>query len=59
MGNGGVSDSRQLICRRLSNANLRSCEEEAKMHDYLMLGLDMVFKEKGVKPISELAGTQE
>ena len=34
-------------------------EEEAKMHDYLMLGLDLVFKEKGLKSISELTGTQE
>jgi hypothetical protein len=34
-------------------------EEEAKMHDYLMLGLDLVFKEKGLKSISELTGTPE
>ena len=34
-------------------------EEEAKMHDYLMLGLDLVFKEKGLKSISELTGTTE
>jgi hypothetical protein len=34
-------------------------EEEAKMHDYLMLGLDLVFKEKGLKSISELMGTTE
>jgi hypothetical protein len=29
------------------------------MHDYLMLGLDLVFKEKGLKSISELTGTTE
>jgi hypothetical protein len=31
-------------------------EEEAKMHDYLMHGLDLVFKEKGLKAIDELTG---
>ena len=34
-------------------------EEEAKMHDYLMHGLDLVFKEKGLKPIDELTGRED
>lgn len=33
-------------------------EEEAKMHDYLMHGLDLVFKEKGLKAIDELTGRE-
>jgi hypothetical protein len=31
-------------------------EERAKMHDFLMQGLDMVFKAKGLKSIAELTG---
>jgi hypothetical protein len=34
-------------------------EEETKMHDYLMHGLDLVFKEKGLKPIDELTGRED
>jgi hypothetical protein len=29
-------------------------EERAKMHDFLMQGLDLVFKTKGLKSIAEL-----
>jgi hypothetical protein len=31
-------------------------EERAKMHDFLMQGLDLVFKTKGLKSIAELKG---
>ena len=31
-------------------------EERAKMHDFLIRGLDMVFKVKGLKSIAELTG---
>jgi hypothetical protein len=30
--------------------------ERKKMHDYLMEGLDLVFKKRGLKSISELTG---
>ncbi len=33
-------------------------EERAKMHDFLMKGLDMVFRDKGLKSIAELTGKQ-
>ena len=29
-------------------------EEKSKMHDYLMEGLDRVFKDRGLKPIKDL-----
>lgn len=32
--------------------------EERKMHDYLLQGLDLVFREKGLKSIAELTGKQ-
>jgi hypothetical protein len=31
-------------------------EERAKMHDFLLQGLDMVFKSKGLKSVAELKG---
>jgi len=31
-------------------------EERAKMHDFLLQGLDLVFKGKGLKSIAELTG---
>jgi len=31
-------------------------EERAKMHDFLLQGLDLVFKTKGLKSIAELKG---
>lgn len=31
-------------------------EERAKMHDYLMEGLDLVFKNRGLPSIAELSG---
>ncbi len=33
-------------------------EERAKMHDYLMEGLDLVFQKRGLPSISELTGKQ-
>ena len=33
-------------------------EERAKMHDFLIQGLDLVFKEKGLKSVAELKGKQ-
>jgi hypothetical protein len=33
-------------------------EERVKMHDFLMQGLDMVFKAKGLKSIAELTRKQ-
>jgi len=33
-------------------------EERAKMHDFLMQGLDMVFKAKGLKSVTELTGKE-
>jgi hypothetical protein len=33
-------------------------EERAKMHDFLMQGLDLVFKTKGLKSIAELKDKQ-
>jgi hypothetical protein len=34
-------------------------EERAKMHDYLMEGLDLVFAKRGLPSISELQGQSE
>jgi hypothetical protein len=31
-------------------------EERKKMHDYLMEGLDMVFRNRGLKSVAELTG---
>lgn len=34
-------------------------EEERKMHDYLMEGLDLVFRKRGLKSVSELNDVTE
>lgn len=34
-------------------------EERHKMHDYLMEGLNLVFKDRGLKSLEELAGKRE
>ena len=48
--------SRRSTCRWRSIEQLRKLafDEEGKMHDYLLEGLDLVFRQRGLPGIAEL-----
>ena len=55
-----ASSSKRLIClsRFMSSCEALAFEERRKMHDLLMEGLDMVFRQRGLRSINDLTGRQ-